>query len=117
MIARQFPGRARHGDAFEDIGAIEFGSVNLTGLGDPERLDSARVNVGFFRALAVPPVAGRLLVPVEDAFGRDANVVILSHRFWARRFARGPAVVSRTLTARRRGTPGDRRAAGGAAVR
>ena len=63
MVARQFWDARDMADAFEDIGAIEFGSVNLTGLGDPERLDSARVNVGVLRALAVPPVAGRLLVP------------------------------------------------------
>ncbi len=84
--------------AFEDLGAIEFGSVNLTGMGDPERLDAARVNAGFFRALAVPPAAGRLLAPGEDAPGRDARVVILSHRLWTRRFARDPGVVGRTLT-------------------
>jgi predicted permease len=84
--------------AFEDLGAIEFGSVNLTGMGDPERLDAVRVNAGFFRVLGVPPAAGRLLAAGEDAPGQDASVAILSHRFWVQRFARDPAVVGRTVT-------------------
>jgi predicted permease len=84
--------------AFEDLGAIEFGSVNLTGHGGPERLDGVRVNVGFFRVLGVAPVAGRVLTPGEDGSGQAANVAIFSHRFWTRRFAQDPAVVGRTVT-------------------
>ena len=84
--------------AFEDLGAIEFGSLNLTGTGDPERLDAVRVNAGFFRVLGVLPVAGRVLVAGEDAPGQDSNIVILSHRFWTRRFAQDPAIVGRMIT-------------------
>ena len=83
---------------FDDMGAMEFGDTNLTAMGDPEKLDGARVNAGFFRVLGVAPVAGRLLRAGEDAPGQDANVVILSHRFWTRRFGRDPAIVGRTLT-------------------
>ena len=77
---------------FEALGAMRFGDVNLTGNGNPTKLDAVRVNTGFFRVLGVAPVAGRLL-----SEGDDANVVILSHRFWTRRFAADPAVVGRTL--------------------
>ena len=83
---------------FEEMGAIEFGSLNLTGMGDPERIDAVRVNAGFFRVLAVAPVAGRLLLPGEDEPGRDQSVVILSHRFWTRKFGRDPAAIGRTIT-------------------
>ncbi len=84
--------------SFEDLGAIDFGSANLTGVGDPQQLEAVRVNAGFFRVLGVPPAAGRLLRPGEDAPGQNANVVILSHRFWTRQFGNDPAVVGRTLT-------------------
>jgi putative ABC transport system permease protein len=84
--------------SFEDLGAIDFGSVNLTGVGDPQQLEAVRVNAGFFRVLAVPPAAGRLLRQGEDAPGQNANVVILSHRFWTRQFGNDPAVVGRVLT-------------------
>jgi putative ABC transport system permease protein len=82
---------------FDALGAIEFGDVNLTGLGDPEKLDAVRVNAGFFRTLGLAPVAGRLLRDGEDEPGQDANIAILSHRFWTRRFGRDPAAVGRTI--------------------
>ncbi len=84
--------------AFEELGAMEFGSVNLTAMGDPERLDAVRVNAGFFRVLGVQPVAGRVTSVEEDAPGQDANVAVLSHRFWTRRFGQDPSVVGRTVT-------------------
>ncbi|HSL20581.1 MAG TPA: ABC transporter permease [Vicinamibacterales bacterium] len=84
--------------SFEELGAIDFGSANLTGVGDPQQLEAVRVNAGFFKVLGVPPAAGRLLRPGEDAPGQNANVVILSHRFWTRQFGNDPAVVGRTLT-------------------
>lgn len=83
---------------FDEMGAMEFGDTNLTGMGDPEKLDGVRVNAGFFRVLGVAPVAGRFLRAGEDAPGQDANVAILSHRFWARRFGQDPAIVGRTVT-------------------
>ena len=52
--------------AFDDLGAMEFGDVNLTGMGAPEKLDAVRVNEGFFRVLGVTPEVGRLLQPGED---------------------------------------------------
>ena len=84
--------------AFEELGAMQLGSVNLTGMGDPMKLDAARVNAGFFRVVGVSPLAGRVLHAGEDAPGRDANVVILSHRFWTRRFGQDPTIVGRPMT-------------------
>ena len=84
--------------AFEEMGAIEFGSMNLTGAGDPQRVDAFRVNAGFFSVLRVTPVAGRLLRPSDDEAGQGQNVAILTHRFWARRFYSNPDVVGRTIT-------------------
>ncbi|HEX2341428.1 MAG TPA: ABC transporter permease [Vicinamibacterales bacterium] len=83
---------------FEDLGAMDFGTMNLTGVGDPVLLESARVNAGFFRVLGVPPAAGRLLRANEDQPGQNPNVVILSYGFWTRQFGNDPAVVGRMLT-------------------
>jgi hypothetical protein len=50
--------------AFEELGALHSASFTLTGEGmSPERVTGATVSVGFFRALAVQPVAGRLFTP------------------------------------------------------
>ena len=88
---------------FEELGAVEFGDINLTGTGDPEKLDAVRVNAGFFQVLGVRPVAGRVFRAGEDAPGQDHNIAVLTHRFWVRRFGGDPAVVGRTLTLN--GTP------------
>ena len=47
---------------------------------------------GFFRALGVEPLLGRLFETTEHGPDND-KVVILSHGFWASRFASDPAVV------------------------
>jgi putative ABC transport system permease protein len=83
--------------AFEELGAMEFGDVNLTGTGDPQKLNAVRVNAGFFRVVGVSPVVGRLLREGEDAPSQNPNVVILSHRLWTERFGKDSAIVGRTL--------------------
>jgi predicted permease len=83
--------------SFDGFAAVEFNSANLTGSGEPEQLDAVRVNSGFFRVLGVPAAAGRLFREGEDAPGQDANIAILSYRFWTRRFGRDPAIVGRSI--------------------
>lgn len=85
-------------NAFEEVAALEFGSMNLTGIGNPERIDAFRVSAGFFRVLGVQPQAGRLLVAGDDDSGSNQNVAILTHRFWTRRFGRNPRIVGQTIT-------------------
>ncbi len=53
-------------------------AVNLSGHGEPMRLDSSLVNSDVFRTLAVPPEAGRVFTTDDDLPGA-ANVVVLSH--------------------------------------
>lgn len=72
-------------------------SLTLTGRGVPERLDSAAVTSSFFRVLGVDALRGRTFLPGEDRSG-DRRVVVVSHDFWARRFAADEKVVGRTLT-------------------
>ncbi len=85
-------------ETFSDVGAIAGASMNLTGREQPERLDGASVSVGFFRALGVTPVAGRLFVTGEDETGHNTDVVLLSQRLWTRRFGADPRIVGQSLT-------------------
>jgi predicted permease len=64
----------------------------------PERVSGASVSVGFFRALAVQPVAGRLFTPGEDDPGAPAERVILSNTLWKQRFGADPGIVGRSIT-------------------
>ncbi len=83
--------------SFTDLGAITWGTQNLTGSGAPERLSAAIVSVGFIRALGVTPAAGRLFAEGEDQSGHDTAVALLSHALWESRFGRDPRVVGRSL--------------------
>jgi predicted permease len=84
--------------AFEEFGALHGASFTLTAEGmAPERVSGATVSVGFLRALAAQPVAGRLFTPGEDEPGSPAERVILSNGFWRQRFGADKGIVGRTI--------------------
>ena len=89
--------------SFAAFGSFHGASFTLTGGGDPERVSGARVSVGFFQALSPRPVLGRLFEAGEDDLGAPGDLVILSHRFWTRRFGADPAIVGRTIALNGRG--------------
>jgi len=83
---------------FEHMAAVNFGgSVTLTGSGQPEELQGARVSASYFDIFGVHAVLGRTFLPDEDQLGKS-QVVILSHRLWENRFGADPSIVGRTLT-------------------
>src|SRR3954464_13936590 len=76
------------------IAGISHIPLNLTGGGEPERLDASSVSSGFFDILDVPALLG-------DPFhaGRiDDRAVVLSYGLWVRRFGADPSIVGRTIT-------------------
>lgn len=86
--------RQQHG--FERMGIVQYQPFALTGGGDPEHLDAARVSAGFFETLGAQPIAGRWFAADEDQLGRN-HQVILSHRLWQSRFGGDAGVVGRTI--------------------
>ena len=70
---------------------------NLTGDGEPERLEGRYATSGFFPLLGIHPVAGRNFTPEEDKHGATFSVII-THRLWQNRFGADPSVIGRTLT-------------------
>ena len=83
--------------SFEQIGAYGPDDVNLTGDGEPERLDGQVVTANVFSILGVAPALGRTFSPEEDQLGHE-HVVVLSDALWQRRFNRDPSIVNRTIT-------------------
>lgn len=77
--------------AFEILGAAWGRPVDLTGEGEPERLQGARVTEDFFRVMGLTPYVGRLFVH-EDHVGAPRTVV-LSYGLWMRRWGGDPSVV------------------------
>jgi putative ABC transport system permease protein len=82
--------------AFEQVAAYDTVGFNLTGGGEPERVDGAIVSTTFFSLLGASAQVGRTLVADEDQPGRD-DVVVLSHSLWTRRFSANPAIVGQTI--------------------
>jgi len=81
---------------FERMAYSEWSQVTLTGYGDAERITGRAVSPGFFEILGVQPQLGRWFTPEEQQPGA-AQVVLLSHRLWARKFGSRPDVVGSTL--------------------
>jgi predicted permease len=71
--------------------------ANLTGDGEPQRVELSFATSNLFPMLGVKPAAGRLFLPEEDRPG-SAPVVVLSHRFWQSRFGADPKVIGRAVT-------------------
>ncbi|MDQ6654310.1 MAG: ABC transporter permease, partial [Verrucomicrobiota bacterium] len=85
----------RQSTVFTGMAAIAEKNFNLTGAGEPERLDGHRVTANLFDLLGVQPKLGRNFVPEEDAPG--SKVAILSHSLWQRRFGSDPQIIGRSL--------------------
>jgi putative ABC transport system permease protein len=81
---------------FEGMAAVTEASFNLTGVGDPERLNGRRVTANLFPLLGVEPQLGRAFLPEEDRPGAG-RVVILSHGLWQRRFGGDVNITGRPL--------------------
>jgi predicted permease len=94
--ARTFRDFQRDIKGFQDIGAFEAAGFNLTGTGDPVRIDGVRASSGFFRTMGVAPLLGRTFLDEEDHAGHDREV-ILGYGLWQRKFGGDPGVVGRTL--------------------
>jgi len=85
----------RQNTVFTGMAAMAERSFNLTGVGEPERLDGRRVSANLFDLLGVPALLGRTFVPDDDRSG--AHVVLLSHSLWQRRFGSDPSVIGRPV--------------------
>src|SRR5947209_7173434 len=80
---------------FQGMAAFAEKSFNLTGVGEPERLEGRRVSANLFDLLGVKPIIGRNFVPEEDKPG--TKVALLNESLWKRRFGSDPGVIGRPL--------------------
>src|SRR5262245_32622531 len=69
---------------FADIGAWSGNNFVLTD-NEPDRVTGANVSSGFFEALRVSPLVGRLFQPADETLGAT-DLVILSAGIWKRRY-------------------------------
>jgi putative ABC transport system permease protein len=95
-VANFFDQRERN-TVFEKMAAYNFVSRNLIEQGQmAERLQGLAGTADFFPLLGVAPARGRVFNPEEFEPGAD-NVIVLSDRFWTKRFGGDPNIVGRTV--------------------
>ena len=82
---------------FEDMAAVGDESLNLTGSGDPERLEGVGASASLFSVLELSPQLGRAFTAEEDQPGAN-RVVVLSNRLWQRRFGADVGIIGKQIT-------------------
>jgi predicted permease len=82
---------------FEHVTAAIGASFNMTGGGQPERVDGVRVTSSFFPLFGARPAMGRMFTADDEQPGPPKSV-ILTDGFWQRRFGSDRSVLGKTLT-------------------
>jgi len=82
---------------FTAVAAHVIFGANLAARGQTENGDGMLVSGSYFQALELQPAAGRLLTPDDDKTPGESHVVVLSYRYWQRRFAEDPSIVGQPL--------------------
>jgi len=90
----------RMNKSFEDMAAyfafFDFGTYNLTGSGDPERLIGVGVSQNFLPFLGVQPLIGRNFTEAEAQFN-GPSAIVLTYGLWQRKFGGDPAVLAKPV--------------------
>jgi putative ABC transport system permease protein len=95
VSARGFRDYSTETHSFSGMAAESGRPMNLTGQGDPERIDASSATSDFFHTMGVAPALGRTFG--SEVNTGDAHVVVLNGGFWARRFGSDPGVLGKTL--------------------
>jgi putative ABC transport system permease protein len=83
------------------VAAVVGNGFTFTGRDDPEFAIGQRVSGEFFNLLGAQPAFGRTFGTADEA-AANHDLIVLSHRFWQRRFGGDPNVIGRTVTANSR---------------
>jgi predicted permease len=81
---------------FEAVGMWDNSSASVTGIAEPERVETMLVTHQTIPLLGGTPVLGRVFTPEEDS-PAGARTAVLGHAYWQDRFGGDPDVLGRTL--------------------
>jgi putative ABC transport system permease protein len=82
---------------FEKMGVYNWTSYNLTGRGEPRRLEASRISADAFAALRVQAAVGRVFSSDDDKAGASP-VAVLSHSAWQTQFGGDAGIVNQSIT-------------------
>ena len=81
---------------FEGMAAIQDRSFNLTGSGEPVRIEGEAVSAGLFSLLQVHTALGRTFTSDEDVYG-GPHVVVMGYGLWAEHFGADPQILEKSI--------------------
>lgn len=90
----------RETKSFTDVAGYQENTYDLTGQGEPRKVQGARLTSSVLSVLGAAPILGRNFTPDEDRIGNE-KVAILSYRMWRSLFASDPNVLDKTITLNR----------------
>ena len=94
------------------MAAFTRGDMQLSGSGEPVRLNGFGITSGYFRVLGLQPELGREFDRKAEIPGNGLQV-ILSDRLWRTQFGADPDIIGRKITLERAAIHRDGRDAGG----
>ena len=97
MSASMYLTFAAHNRSFQSMGVWLPGTASITGIAQPEQVNTALITDGVLQTLDVPAAAGQWLT-AADQTPRGAQRVMLGYGYWQRRFGGDPGVVGRTIS-------------------
>jgi predicted permease len=84
-------------DVFSHLALSAFNAFTLTGKGDPEQVIGVQASAALLPTMGIEPMLGRNFAADEDRPGGE-RVVMMSHRFWQRRFNSDRSIVGQAIT-------------------
>ena len=81
----KFEDLRRLSTAFESLAGFTPWSFNITGAGDPERIDGEIVTGNYFDTLGMKALLGRTFIPEEDRTPSTHPVLVVSEGLWKRK--------------------------------
>lgn len=84
------------GRVFQDVGLWNTGTVSVTGLAEPEEVQTLFVTDGVLPMLGVQPMLGRVFSGTDDVPG-SAETVVLTSGYWRSRFGGDRSAIGGTL--------------------
>lgn len=87
----------RQATSFEAVGAVRPWDASLTVVGNPERLQAAKVSPAFFTVLGTSAHLGRTFAADEDEPSR-AKLAVISDGLWKSHFAGSRDIVGKQIT-------------------
>lgn len=83
-------------EVFENVAVFSFQTADLTGGGEPERVELAGVSEEYFAVMGVQPQIGRTF-SADDFNPNSARTLVISDRLWQRKFGGDPGVLEQPV--------------------